>query len=492
MTGQDRPTILLIDPPYYRLFKDSYSLPRFPLSLGYLAGTVRQRTDWRVIAYNADFSPQCEPIKVSHLSGSGYAQYLKSLQEPTGKIWKDVSDIISRYSPSVVGISCKSQTFASARIVARLVKTLDPRITVIAGGPHPSMVGAEVLKCSEFDVAVCGEGEDAIVGILEAIRAGRTFDGIAGVIYRKDGETVVNAPGPGVANLDTLCFPHEAAPEILHDYHLYPRSAFNHIFATRGCPYNCFFCGSRNVWGRRVRFRSPENVVREIRGLMQKGITEVHFDDDTFGVNSEYIRSLCTHIERDCPGLKWSCELHVKLVSDEHLGWMKRAGCRSIQLGIESGNDDILRVIRKGFKIDEALTAVRRIHRQGIEVQAFFMVGFPQETEETLRDTFNAMKKVKGRLSYSIFTPYPGTEAFDFCREHGLVDDQFDVAVYNHQSPANCFCMNISRDRFRALVAEMERMVDRNNYPSLLRRLFSPTLLRKVVNKLTRSSSRRS
>lgn len=466
-----RRTLLLIDPPYYRLFKDTYGLARYPLSLGYLAAAVRRDTDWHVAAVNADFCPAPEPVLIRHLSGKGFRRYLDCLQDPSAAIWDRMRKIIDRYRPGVVGISCKSQTFAAAVRVAQVAKAAAPDTLVIAGGPHPSMVGSEVLNVPEIDLAVRGEGEAVLVQVLKALDAGRSFADIPGVCFRDGGRTVENPVGPPIDALDALAFPHEAAPDVLHDCDQYPAAAFSHVFATRGCPYNCFFCGSRNVWGRRVRFRSADNVVREIQGLIRRGVDNVHFDDDTFGIHSAYIRDLCAAIAAGCPGLRWSCELHVKLVTDEHLGLMKAAGCRSLQLGIESGNDEILKLIRKGFTIAEALRAVEKIHRHGIELQAFFMVGFPQETPQSLNDTLAAMKRIPGRLSYSIFTPYPGTEAFDFCREHGLVDETFDVARYNHQSPENCFCLNIPRDQFRRLIVPIERWVDHNNFPGLVRRI---------------------
>ncbi len=463
-------TIVLIDPPYYRLYKDTYGLSRLPLSLGYLSGAIRKETDWRVIAYNADFRPNSEPFKVSYLSGKGFYHYLDQLKNYSAEIWKEIERVIRQYDPDVVGISCKSQTFSSACRVARIVKSFDPKITVIAGGAHVSMVGAKVLEVPDIDLAIRGEGEIAIVQVLKAIEEGKSFQDISGVDFKSNGQIIQNGPSAYIEELDTLCFPHEYAAEVLHDYDRYPPEAFSHIFAIRGCPYNCFFCGSQNVWGRKVRFRSVANVIAEIKSLQKKGISSIHFDDDTFGVNSAYISELCHAIETECPGLQWSCELHVRLVTDVHIAMMKKAGCFSIQLGIESGNNQILNDIRKGFKIDQAIEAVETIRRHDVAVQAFFIVGFPQETEESLKDTVSAMKQIRGRLSYSIFTPYPGTEAFDFCLEHGLVDEKFDVSIYNHQSPENCFCMNIPKARFRKIVSDIERMVDRNNYPSLLSR----------------------
>jgi len=273
--------------------------------------------------------------------------------------------------------------------------------------------------------------------------------------------------------LDSLPFPHKTARAVLHEFDRYPISAFSHVFAIRGCPYRCFFCGSRNIWGDRVRFRSVQNVVREIHSLVQAGATNVHFDDDTFGIRADYTADLCRLLAENCPRLAWSCELHVNLVREETIRRMKEAGCVSIQLGIESGDDGILRAIRKGFTIDRAIAAADLIERTGIAVQAFFMVGFPQETRASLQATARAMRRVRGRLSYSIFTPYPGTEAFEYCRRRGLVGEDFDVSLYNHQSPANCFCEHIPHAEFRERVRRIELLVDRRNDPHPLRKLLS-------------------
>ncbi len=471
---RSQPRILLIEPPFYRLSKDTYSLDRYPLSLAYLAGTIRKETNWSVMVYNADFCPRSETIRVSYLASIGFDNYLNNLNDLSGQVWADVKSAILEYEPSVVGISAKSQNFTSACIVARLTKEINEHTMVIIGGPHPSMVGAEVLDCPDIDVAVRGEGENTIVEVLDALDTQKEFIDIHGVIYRKDGHIIENDPREFIKDLDSLCFPHESASEVLRAYEQYPLTAFKNIFAVRGCPHNCFFCGSRNIWSRQVRFRSTEDVIREIKSLQQMGLRSVHFDDDTFGVNKQYINDLCNALIAHCPGLKWSCELHVRLADDPTISLMKAAGCYSIQIGIESGNNKILKEMRKNITIEDALAACGTIKKHGIELQAFFIVGFPQETEDTLNDTVTAMKKIKcDTLIYSIFTPYPCTEAFEFCKENGLVNDDYDVSLHNHQSPANCFCMNIAPERFRTLVSNIERMVDRKNWRNRIKRVFS-------------------
>ena len=290
-------------------------------------------------------------------------------------------------------------------------------------------------------------------------------------------------------DLDSLPFPHEFAREVLIDFEKYPLSAFQNIFATRGCPFNCFYCGSRNIWGRRVRFRSPENVVAEIKELQRMGLRTIHFDDDTFGINKEYMRRLLGAMRSGLKGLRWSCELHVQLVDEETVERMKAAGCYRIQIGVESGNNGILEAMRKNITIEEALEACAIIKKRNIEVETFFIVGFPQETEETLRDTFAGIRKVKSdSLVYNIFTPYPGTEAFEYCREKGLIDKEFDVSLYNHQSPNNCFCLHMDLATLRRQVLAIEKYIDRKNIANRIKRFFSWNLLWRIKEKGIRGS----
>ena len=466
--------ILFIEPPFYRLFKETYSLNRYPLSLGYLAGVVRKETSWRVMVYNADFRPNSETILVGHMAGSGFDNYLRNLKDVTAPVWDEIKSVISEYAPAVVGITAKSQTLASAINVAKLAKELDERIKVILGGPHVCMVGAEVLKYSVIDMCVLGEGEQTIVDLIGAIDAGKGFEGIPGIIFRENDRIIKNQAREFIENLDSLCFPHETANELLKDHDQYPPEAFSYIFTTRGCPYNCFFCGSRNIWSRKVRFRSPDNVVKEINELQSKGLRYFCFEDDIFGVTRKYLYELCNALIRHCPGIKWNCEIHVKLVDEKTISLMKEAGCYAIRLGIESGNNEILRAMRKDITIEEALDACKIVKKHGIVLHAFFIVGFPQETVETFKDTLDAIKKTKcDLLVYSIFTPYPGTEAFEYCKRNGLIDENYDVSLYNHQSPANCFYVNIAPQIFRNLVSKIEKTVDRRNKLNRLKRIFS-------------------
>ncbi|MGE3063054.1 MAG: radical SAM protein [bacterium] len=473
--------LLLIEPPFYRLYKNTYSLDRFPLSLAYLSSIVKRDTDWDVMVYNSDFYPTSEPKKVSYLSGEGFVNYLSSLENINSPIWLEVKKVIEDYNPDVIGISVKSQNFASARNIARLAKEFNRKITIIFGGPHVSMVGKEIFTNEFIDIGVRGEGEMTLLEVLDTIKTGKNLENVKGIIFRKENTIIENPAREYIKDLDTLPHPFRNYTDVLKDAKKYPKTSFANIFTTRGCPYNCFFCGSRNIWSNRVRFRSIPDVIEEVKSLQKMGLDVLHFADDTFGVKDEHIQSLCRALIEECPGISWSCELHVKLVKEETIALMKKAGCWEIQMGIESGNNQILKDIRKNITIEEALEAVRIIKKHKLHLLTFFIVGFPQETEETIRDTINVIKKTDSDgIVLSIFTPYPGTEAFDYCKTYSLIDNNFDVALYNHQSPENCFCRNISKERFRELVREVEKIVDEKNSSGKKRGLISFSTFNKI------------
>lgn len=466
--------LLLVEPPFYRLYDPQYGFNNFPLAMGYLAGTVLKQTDWEVECYNADFVREIRPLSIAHLTGEGYQHYLRTLNDPTVPVWSDVARAIRDSKPDVLGITAKSQNFTSATRVAALAKQVNKDMLVVVGGPHPSMVRGQTLECPHIDVAAFGEGERTLVELLSSVKEGKSLSGIRGIVYRQDGGIVEAAPREFMQNLDELCFPNDCADAVLRDRAHYSREDFNCVFTSRGCPFNCFFCGSREIWSRKVRLRSPANVVAELQKLQAQGIEHVRFVDDTFGVNKKHLLELCQAIRQSCSGLRWDCTFHTQLVGDESLSAMKSAGCRAIHLGVESGSDEVLRAIRKNGTVEQARRACQMVRKHGMSVSCYFIVGFPMETEESLAATISLIKTIPSdAITYSIFTPYPGTEAFQYCRQKGLIPENFDVSLYNHQSPANCFCENIPHARFRQIVSQVEQAIDHANRRRRLRRIMS-------------------
>ena len=460
-----RRRLLLVEPPFYRLYGGGYALVRLPLSLAYLAQAASENTHWDVAAYNADFAPHSEPFDITHLTGEGFACFRRSLRDLDGEVWRTVRGALAEHRPAVLGLSVKSSTLEAALSVARLAKASDPRTLVVAGGPHPSATGGQMLLDPAVDVCVLGEGEATLVELLRALERGEPLERVRGLVVRRGARVTGTPPRAPLADLDALGFPARHAPETLLGFADYPPQAFAHLMATRGCPMNCLFCGSRDVWGRRTRFRSPEHVAAEVDHLRRSmGMSSFHFDDDTFGVTRAYLGRLCHALAGLDPPVAWSCEIHVRLVDDQTIAQMKRAGCHTVQLGIESGDDAILRRIRKGFTVEQALEAARVIAAQGVRLHTFFMGGFPWETEQTLRRTHEVIRRLDcEKVVYSLFTPYPGSEAYDLCRRLGLVPEGHDHSLFGHQSPLNCFSLHLAPARFRALSREIEETVAAKN-----------------------------
>lgn len=478
--SKENKRILLIYPPYNRLYNEMRSTDAYPLSLGYLAGTIKKETNWDVMVYNADFVPHAWQFPLTYICGEGFRNYLDNLTNLSHPAWKEVRSTIHDFKPSIVGIYCCSANLGCVSMVARLAKEHDRRVTVVVGGPHPTAVGVEMLDDSNVDVSVIGEGERTLVDILEAIGGDKPFGEIKGITYRDDSKVVETKAREYVDNLDSFGSPYEYVSQVLKDYEKYPKSAFQYVMTTRGCKSNCLFCGSRYVFGRKVRYRSVEKVTEELKSLTNMGIRRISFLDDTFGSDKEYTQQLCGSLIRNLPGLQWSCTTRADVIDYRTVALMKKAGCREITIGIESGNNEMLRRMRKGITLEVALDAARTIRKNGIKLSAFFMIGFPGETEKTLSDTLVTMRKIDGPIIYNVFTPFPGTEAFDLCRQIGLIKGDYNAAFFNHQSPENYFCGDISKERFRELASEMEKYVDRHNLKYSLGDILTLDTLRRI------------
>lgn len=458
--------ILLINPPFYKLYNNNHSFTQYPLSLSYLAATISKETDCEVSVYNADFPNQVHHLTNQELTTTGFNNYLKNLNDPTANIWQQILSIIKKQKPDLIGITCNSQNYKSALNIAKIAKNYNQKIHTIIGGPHPSLSGKESINNPYIDICVQGEGEKTIVELIQTLQNHQDLDSIKGICFKKNKQLIKNPPREFISDLDSLSFPHQYITQTLIDHKKYSLSSFKGIFATRGCPNNCLFCGSKNIWSRHTRYRSPQNVVKEITSLMNHGHKYIRFEDDTFGgMNKQYIDTLCNLIIKKCPTIKWECEMNVSAVTKSTISIMKKAGCKLIQLGVESGNNQILKDIHKNITIQQAFSASKIIKKQNILLEVFFMVGFPQETQESLNDTLTAINKINANFTvYSIFTPYPGTEIFKYCKDNQLVDEHFNISLYNHQSPMNCFCLHLSPLEFRETVSKIENIIDKKNF----------------------------
>tara|TARA_B100000315_G_C14547361_1_gene573911 strand:+ start:230 stop:1723 length:1494 start_codon:yes stop_codon:yes gene_type:complete len=459
---------MLIEPPFYRLYHDQYCLVKYPLALGYLSGAIIKDTDWSVQTYNSDFNIKKKniPSDNDYMTGKGFERYLSYLKNHSLPIWNEVKNTIREYNPSVIGITIKSQNFTSATIVAKIAKEINPDIKVIIGGVHATMNGKSVFDCENIDVSCIGEGEVTIVEFLKALENKTPLHSVSGILFKdKHNEIIQTPPREYIEDLDSLEFPLTYAPTIFKDFEKYPKDAFGYIFGSRGCPYACTFCESKSMWTRKVRYRSPENIIGEIKQMEKFGINKVVFDDDTFGISKKNIKAINDLMKKEVPNITYQCETAVQLAKDENVVKdMKNGGCTIVSVGIESGSNEMLKKIKKSQTTDECIQAVKTLKKHGIETHTFIMIGFPEETEETLQQTMDFIPKLApDYVIFSIFTPYPGSELYYECKNMGLIDGEFDVSIYNHQSPLNCFTKNLSKERFYELRTKSVKFIDKYN-----------------------------
>ena len=280
---------------------------------------------------------------------------------------------------------------------------------LVAGGPMPTCDPAAFL--GPFDAVVRGEGEQTIVELLAAHEAGGELGAVPGVVCR-DASAPAPSPRPFVRDLDRIPFPaRDLLPNDL--YIAFGRRRYGYaittVMSTRGCPFRCEFC-SNVVFGDSYRERSPGNVVDEVEEALGLGYDRISFADDVFTLDGRRVVAICEQIEGRGLSLLWECLGRVDTFDEATARAMKRAGCFRVFFGIESGNDDVLRLMDKRITTAQARAAVETAHRAGLEVGAFFIICYPGETDDTVLDTLRFATSLP--LDYVGLTmpyPLPGT-----------------------------------------------------------------------------------
>lgn len=299
-------------------------------------------------------------------------------------------------------------------------------IPVIAIGPHTTIHHREALAehlC--IDYIVRGEYEATVTELVKRLRDGGDPRGVRGVSYRRDGAVVANEDRPPLDDLDRLPWP---ARDLYRweQYHEPSHLALPWItmITSRGCPYRCTYClWPQVMYGARFRARSARNVADEMEHCVRRYAPgEIFFDDDTFTIGKRRVLEICDEILRRRIDVIWSCMGRVDTVDEEMLSGMRRAGCRKIKFGVETGSAAIMKAIKKGIDLARVPTAFEAAKRCGLEVHGTFMIGLPGETEETVRETVSLARSLPNdSLQFSIATPFPGTEFFDYCKKNGLL-----------------------------------------------------------------------
>jgi len=450
--------ILLIQPPWYRLFGSGVTL-KLPLGLCYISALLNKH-GFKASVYDAEFDSKV----TANLSTSGMTSniddYLEKNRNLNHQIWKDIEGKIKSYNPDVVGISVKTPALRSAMNIAQICRNINPDIKIVMGGFHATCLPEETISSKNVDFVVIGEGEYAFLRLLESLNSGEDLKKCKGLVYKDvAGRVLINPPGELIPDLDEL--PNPDRDNVL-DAEKYPKESYGEIFTGRGCPYRCIFCASMRVWGRKTRHRSAKRVVDEIEYVHKKyGTKYFCIEDDTFMMDRNRMNEFCDLLmERKLP-IKWECETRVNLVTRDSLEKIKRAGCVLLNVGVESGNDETLKKIKKDITISQIQSAFKLIHSLKIPVSAYIMIGFPWETKEEMVQTVSfAESLLPQRLVMSVVTPYPGIELFDICNNefNMRLDNNCSWEEFFHQSN-RVVLPNMKPEEFNDLVVMLEKRV---------------------------------
>jgi radical SAM superfamily enzyme YgiQ (UPF0313 family) len=329
--------------------------------------------------------------------------------------------LIQDFKPQVVGITAVTMTFDNAIAVLEDIKRINPRILTVMGGPHVSFCARETLDAfPKLDIIVLGEGEQTIVELVLASNSGHSWVGVDGIAFRNRSEICFTAKRKPIKNLDELPLP---------DRHLLPLGRYRalglpiSLTTSRGCPYKCIFCVGRKMAGVKVRYRSAVNVVDELEYLNDFNFRQINIADDLFTANKNHCTAVCDEIIKRGLQLKWTSFARVDTVSDAVLTKMKAAGCSAVSFGIETGNPQILKTIKKGITLKQVEEAVDMCNRAAILPFASFILGLPGETPETIKETMEFGNRLKNKglsFGFHLLAPFPGSEVRKSSKEYGI------------------------------------------------------------------------
>ncbi len=398
---------------------------------------------------------------------------------------------LKKFHPDLVGVSTLTNFFENSRRIISIAKALGAR--TMMGGPHPSIAAEKSLEMiPELDFAIQGEGEEILPELVSVLEQGGELSEIPSLIFRQDRELRVNPRPSKALDLDTVPIPDR---DILDVHHLYLTSRAVNLHVSRGCPFRCSFCQPtlHRMFGKKMRFRSPELVVEEIKQLHEKyHVSDFFFNDDVFTTNRKWLREISTLIRKAGFNEKFRCVVNsrVDIFDDETARTLKEIGCYYILFGIESGSQEILDSLNKGITVEQTRSAFALCKKYGFRSHAYVLLGAPGETRESLRLTENLIEEIKpDTVHISICTPLLGTYLMEDCQKKGLINvtDFGDLDYYLERTQAGKLPLTLPNLTYEDVLESRARILGRRrrsffmyNLRELTRDLIHEPSLKKI------------
>lgn len=391
------------------------------------------------------------PVGLAYLAGHmeclGHEVAVVDAEAMDYDVETTVSEALAN-DPHVVGVTATTPIIHNAVAILRRVKELSPSVFTLLGGPHASAIPVKTLvsNAGHLDAVVFGEGEYAAQDILETLtRKGALTEPIPSVVFfDRAGNPVVGPLRERERDLSRLAPParHLFPMDRYVDATKFGQERYTLITSSRGCPGQCTFCGSKTTWGRVVRYNAPERVAAEIADCHDRhGVSNFVFTDDTFTVNRRHVIEVCEKIAALPFPIRMFCSSRANTISRDRLESLKRAGCYCITFGMESGNDEVLRLMKKQVTAEQTRQAVSLVKEAGLEVHGSFIIGSLGDTRETIEETIRfAIDLDLDAVQFSILVPLPGTELFAEAERRGAFraePEHFESFYWYYNVPAN-------------------------------------------------------
>lgn len=430
--------VLLIDPPELFLRGDGTTRQVQPLGLAYVGAAIHDIADTRFLL----------PDSRSYFG-----------DDPWGELLAAVAD----EAPDIVAFTAVTATFVTAARFAVAIKARWPELLIVLGGVHASTMPEQALRdAPAVDFVVRGEGEVAMRELVTAFEDGRIRDPetIAGLHWLENDEWLRAPPRPATADLDRVAFPKRDGfvwPDDVMD------GLYQAVVTLRGCPYKCIYCAVPSLDDAKTRYRSPTNVCDEIESLKQAhGIEYLFFHDSVFTLHRKRTLALCHELVERGLVTPFCCQTRADRLDEELLDAMISAGLHQVFFGIESGDVDSLRKIRKEMPLQQIRDAVAMTRRRGVRTSGFFMIGFPWQDAATMRQTAEFATNLDlDAVSLFSATPLPGTELWQMSASAEL------PASIDFRTP-QVNLTQLPSAEYAVLYAEIKQRVDEYNQQRMM------------------------
>ena len=438
--------ICLIRPPAVEAFRFATTSITPPLGLAYIAAALESNNKSIQIIDSVGAAPS---TRTSYFKG-----YLVGLR---------TEQIIPRIFPSVkiVGITV---TFTHEwPVVVKLItgiRSSRPDVTIILGGEHVTAMPEFSLATSDADIVVLGEGDETVVDLISSLEQDDDISGVLGIAYCRNNRLIVNPRRERQESVDTISWPawHHFDLVAYHNYGFSGGMSSNHpsvpILATRGCPYQCTYCASPNMWLPRWIPRDPLDVVDEIEHYVRTyGARNFPFQDLTAIIQKDWIVKFCKEIIRRKLDITWLLPTGTRseAINAEVATLLKESGMVSMAYAPESGSERMLVSIKKKVKLSRMTKSLKSSLKAGMNIKINIIIGFPDETHKDVFITFWYLIKMSfigvHDVSMGVFAPYPGSEIYDDLIRKGKIkhdEDYWDKLAYVDLSFAKSYCENIS------------------------------------------------